>query len=601
MTSDEFDPFEPLEDPFDPISGDTIVEDAAESSYAPSATSEDLRQEDIFEELQTRNWYRNDPPDDEEDEEAAMAMLSKFKCLKVHTQDSTIPKNLCQAQQSKEWPQWQEAMKVEMKNMETMEAWTEIVDHLPAGKTAIDTIWIYAKKYNEHGEFLKYKARLVARGFLERLGIDYNETFAPVCRYAVVRLFCAIAAQTGLKIFQDDCTASYLNAWLEKQKWIRLPDGKYALIQKALYGLKEAPREWFSTVKAYLLSEGLTQSQYDPCVFFKKDVMLSIFVDDILSMGKGAEDFRTKFKNKFPTGSGGEAKHFIGLRITHTKSTINVDQQAYVDQKLEEFSDFLHPSTCYSSPLLPDFPNQLALAENSTETEPLFPYRSMVGSLVHVMNGTRFDIAAAVSVVSRFLNSPKKIHCDMVKRIFYYLRGNPTQLEYKKTKSTNQLLAFCDSSYANLENYSSLCGFAYKLGNSLIDWKSMRQPVVALSTAESEYIALTPCIQAGLWLRGILAELGIPQDTTPTSIFEDNAACIFMANNPQNSKRTRHIQVRYHWVRQHLEDKAFKLIPCKTHEQLADIFTKGVHGPKLRSNIAALGMNPLKSSKLGES
>lgn len=611
LADSDFDPFETLDDPNE-ISGTTLEEEEPglgdpeennvqrdEEEYQPSETSEDIRQAEIFNELQTRDWYANDDGNIEDEEDnVARALFAKYKCFRVHKQDPTIPKNLFQAQKSPEWQNWKAAMDDEMENMSKMQVWKEVVKSLPPGERAIDTIWVFAKKYDEQGVFLKYKARLVARGFLERFGIDYEETFAPVCRYAVVRLFCAIAASRGWKIFQDDCTAAYLNAWLEKGKWIKLPDGSFAFIQKALYGLKESPREWFQTVKAYMISDNFKQSEYDPCVFYKSDVMVSIFVDDTISMGIGAEKFRRKFKEKFPSKSGGEAHHFIGLRISNQNDSICIDQEAYINQKLTEYEEFLDPNTCYSSPLLPDFAHTLTSAEKSDECEPSFPYRSMVGSLVHVMNGTRFDIAAAVSIVSRYLNSPKKIHCDMVRRIYYYLRGNPLKhLEYKKGDMA--LIGFCDSSYANLENYASLSGYAFKLGGSLIEWKSMRQPVVALSTAESEYIALTPCFQAGLWLRGILSELGVPQKAT--TVYEDNAACIFMAKNPQNSKRTRHIQVRYHWIRQYLENNSFKLQPCKTENQLADIFTKGAHGPQIRSTSSRLGMMTSKSPKLGES
>ena len=384
---------------------------------------------------------------------------------------------------------------------------------------------------------------------------------------------------------------------MPKGKWIRLPDNRYVFIKKALYGLKESPREWFKTVEKFMLNENFKQSLHDPCVFFKNGTMVALFVDDTLSMGPGAENFRQKFKAKFPSSPGNEAKHFIGLRITQNHNSVSLDQEAYIKQKLEEYSTFLDPNTSYSSPLVPDFTNTLISNENSKDYEPNFPYRSMVGSLVHVMNGTRFDIAAAVSVVSRFLNSPKKIHCDMVRRIYYYLRGN-TNRKLTFTKSSLKLTGYCDASYSNLEDSSSLCGYAFLLGNTPIEWKSLRQPIVALSTAESEYIALTPCFQAGLWLRGFLNEIKIEQNTT--TIFEDNQASIFLANNPQNSKRTRHIQVRYHWIRQYLENNSFKLEHCKTKNQLADIFTKGVYGPQLRNTISQLGLLN-SSSKQGES
>lgn len=204
------------------------------------------------------------------------------------------------------------------------------------------------------------------------------------------------------------------------------------------------------------------------------------------------------------------------------------------------------------------------------------------------MSGTRFDIAAAVSIVSRFLDKPKKIHCNMVRRIFWYLRGSIDNKLLYERNSEMSLSGYVDSSYANLENYASLSGYAFQLGTGIISWQSSRQPVIALSSAEAEYIALTPAVQEVIWLKQILNELGYPQTNVP--IYEDNQSCILLARNPQDHKKTRHIQIRYHWIRQHLFDKTFNLQYCNTKSQKADMFTKGLFGPTLRIQCERLGM-----------
>jgi hypothetical protein len=270
-----------------------------------------------------------------------------------------------------------------------------------------------------------------------------------------------------------------------------------------------------------------------------------------------------------------------------------LDQDTYINQKLDEFESIIGPnlSLKVATPLTTNFQELLIEANESTEKEPKFPYREMVGSLVYLSNGTRFDIAAAVSIVSRFMNDPKKIHCDMVRRIYHYLRGNRKSLKFKLGGEII-LKGGCDASWANAEDYSSIAGYYFKLGSSLISWQSYKQPVKALSTAESEYIALTSAFQEGIWLRQFLESIGYKQETT--KIQEDNRACIFMAKNPQDKKRTRHIQVKYHWVRDQIENREFELEYVNTKDQLADIFTKGFLGPQLRDNCNKLGLVPNK-------
>jgi hypothetical protein len=416
-----------------------------------------------------------------------------------------------------------------------------------------------------------------------------------------VRAIVTLAASNDWNIYQDDCKAAYLNALLQAKKWIKivLPDEsvKYVLIRKCLYGLKESAREWFKLLKAYLLSQDFKQNPADPCVFFKLDIdskleiVLALFVDDTMTTGKESAvlTFRENFKRKFKVSEkGGICKHFLSMRFSSDEEYYYMDQSTYITQILSRYSQYLKQEKFgVSTPLLPNFQNELLEAELNPTYETNFPYREMVGSLVYAANGTRFDITAAVSIVSRFANKPTKIHCEMVRRIYHYLRTNPRKLRFKK-KADIKLIGYCDSSLGNLEDFSSLAGYCFLLGNTIISWKSFKEPVVALSTAEAEYIALTSAVQECIYLQHFLTGLGYI--STKTEIHEDNHACIALAKNPQDKKRTRHIQIRFHWIREQLEKGVYVLIPTKTHEQLADLFTKGFHGPQLRSISTKLGL-----------
>ena len=246
------------------------------------------------------------------------------------------------------------------------------------------------------------------------------------------------------------------------------------------------------------------------------------------------------------------------------------------------------------SPLNPQFQSLLHDANKSDEVWIEFPYREMVGSLIYLSTMTRIDISAAVTVVSKFLSNPKKIHCLMVQRIYWYLRATPNLgLNFEKKKKTG-IECYCDSSYANLDDFKSLCGHLITFNDTPIIWKSHSQVCTAKSTQEAEYIALTPAMQDVLWIRTIMEEMKISLPCT--KIFEDNDACIILAQNPQSTVKTRHIQVKYHWIREHLEKKEAVLVPIETTKQKADILTKGFYGPAMQSNCISLNLKNSKES-----
>ena len=212
----------------------------------------------------------------------------------------------------------------------------------------------------------------------------------------------------------------------------------------------------------------------------------------------------------------------------------------------------------------------------------------MVGSLMYAMLATRPDLATAVSVVSKFLSNPKDTHIKLVKQIYKYLRSHLDYgLVYKKSGSVN-LTGYADASYANEEKCASRSGYGFMLGKSLISWYSGSQPVIAQSSAEAEYYAAGFAANEAIWLKQLLESLGFSQETI--TIYEDNLACIALTKNPQFHKKTKHIQVKYHVIRQYVENQILKFIYIPTKDQLADMFTKGLPGCKLRSILTSIGL-----------
>ncbi len=220
-------------------------------------------------------------------------------------------------------------------------------------------------------------------------------------------------------------------------------------------------------------------------------------------------------------------------------------------------------------------------------------------SVMYAMLCSRPDLACAIFVVSQFLDRPKLTHVKLVQRNLQYIRSNiDLKLVYKSDNKNFQLVGYCDASYANETDFRSRTGFGFTLGDSLISWYSKKQSVPAQSAAESQYYAATSAANEGIWLQKLIRDLGIKQDTI--TLFEDNQACIALAKNPEDHKRTKHIQVKYHVIREYVAKGLIKMVYCNTKDQLAYIFTKGVPGHLLRTCLTKFGIvsdNEFKSRR----
>ena len=568
-------------------------------------TAEEFESDFSNNEYFTAEEFLSDPSGSEYEPETdssnnSSRVLSAFEKV-FQIAEVLLPLTEKDALQSPECKKWIKAMNNEMASMDYNCVWTEVVDELPPGSTFLETRWVFTK----NGE--KYKARLVAKGFKEKYGIDYEEIFAPVAKFPSIRVLISHAASMGYTLYQDDIKTAFLNAPLDISKWIRLPNKKFAFLNRAMYGLKEAPRAWYKEFEKFMKNEKFTKSKADQCVFIRGNLVIGLYVDDILSTGpeKEVEQFRDTLKKRFRlSDKGGLADKYLGVKITQTKNEIAIDQIDYLKEKLREYEEFLDPFEKNTTPLTPSFQNEIEQAEEEYVSNSDFPYRSMVGSLMYAMLGTRFDIAAAVSVVSKYCEKPKRIHCEMVKKIYYYLRQTiDHQLIYKYNQK-QLLMGYCDASHANLEKSKSLSGYVFTLGETAISWNASRQKSVAASTCEAEYIALMPCLQECIWLKCLLQELGHEQGLV--KIAEDNQACIALSKDQVNHKATRHIKLKYNWIRETLDEgDVAELEYIQTKEQLADIFTKGVFGPRLkemRNKLGLLGiLKPGENLKIADS
>ncbi|GKB33893.1 putative ribonuclease H-like domain-containing protein [Tanacetum coccineum] len=475
---------------------------------------------------------------------------------------------------------WVEAMQEELLQFKIQKVWT-LVD-LPYGKKAIGTKWVYRYKKDERGIVVRNKARLVVQGYKQEEGIDYDEVFAPVARIEAIRLFLAYASFMNFLVYQMDVKSAFLYGTIEEEVYVSQPLGfvdpefpeKVYKVEKALYGLHQAPRAWYETLSTYLLDNGFYRGQIDKTLFIKRvkdDILLvQVYVDDIIfgSTKKSlCTDFEQIMHKRFQMSSIGELTFFLGLQVKQKEDGIFISQDKYVGEILKKFgfSSIRTAST-------PIETNKALTIDEDGEDVDVHLYRSMIGSLMY-LTSSRPDIMFSVCACSRFQVQPKVSHLNAVKRIFRYLKGRPNLGLWYPKDSPFILEAFSDSDYAgaSLDRKSTTGGCQF-LGSRLISWQCKKQTVVANSTTEAEYIAASHCCGQVLWIQNQMLDYGY--NFMQTKIHVDNESAICVVKNPVYHSKTKHIEIRHHFIRDSYEKRLIKMVKIHTNNNVAYLLTK---------------------------
>lgn len=469
----------------------------------------------------------------------------------------------------------------EIDAIERNDTW-ELTD-LPSGHKTIDVKWVYKTKLKENGDVDKYKARLVAKGYKQEYGIDYNEFFAPVARHDTIRLVTAFAAQNSRPIYQLDVKSAFLHGNLDEQVFVKQPPGyvkngsenKVYRLKKALYGLKQAPRAWYSRIEAYFLKAGFHKCPYEHTLFVKlgdkgKLLIVCLYVDDLIFTGNDDvmfQEFKQSMMAEFEMTDLGMLHYFLGIEVVQSDKGIFISQKKYVQDILDRFEmKYCNPA---STPT--EFGLKFNKDRNGRKVDNTL-YKQIVGSLMYLTT-TRPDIMYSVSLISRYMENPTEMHLLAAKRILRYLQGT-RDLGLFYQKGEKGLFGFTDSDYAgDQDDRRSTSGYVFMLGTAAVSWSSKKQPIVTLSTTEAEFIAATACACQAIWLRRILEELQVKQ-VTATIIFCDNNSAIKLSKNPVLHGRSKHIDVKYYFLRDLSQDGTIELVYCRTEDQVADIQTK---------------------------
>ena len=452
------------------------------------------------------------------------------------------------------------------------------------------------------GSIDKYKARLVAKGFRQKYGIDYTETFSPVVKYVTLRTVIAIAKYFDWPLDQLDVVTAFLYGVMKEQVFCVIPegvelDGDFDCLElvKAIYGLKQASRVWNETFDEFVCSIGFQVSGFDPCLYIMTVnghcAFILVYVDDVLVTGSSPELIaRTKddLKTRFEMTDSGKCAFVLGIELLEgADGSVTMCQRRYVDDILKHFG--MSECKAVASPV--DVSSRLISSNVATKIS--VPFREAVGALMHLTTATRPDIAYAVSYASRFMENPQDEHWVAVKRIFRYLQGTKTHGIRYTPNDKIDFRGYSDADWAgDLADRKSTSGYVFMLLGATVSWGSKKQPSVSLSTSEAEYIALSLAIQEGKWIHRLLCEImaAADKESPELMIQEDNQSCIKMTKNPVNHGCAKHIDIKYHHIRDEVKRGEVKLEYCETTVMLADIMTKGLHGPRHKDLTARLGI-----------
>lgn len=502
------------------------------------------------------------------------------------------PKDYEEAMSSKDRNKWIIAMQEEMESLKKNSTW-ELTD-LPEKREAIGCKWVFKVKKNEKGVVQRYKARLVAQGFSQKFGVDFNEVFAPVGRQSTFRTLLSVAGRRKMKVHHLDAKTAFLNGSLEEVIYMNQPPGfnfedqrKVCLLKKSIYGLKQAARTWYEKVNEALIDGGFTQGKADPCLYTKKIgndwCYVLIYVDDVLVVCRTrdqVEAIRKLLASKFEIMDLGEIKHYLGIEVTRDEhGNFELRQSEYIDQVakmfgLEEAKEAKTPMEIgyYKSP-----------SETSRKLVNNKDYQKLLGCLLYISINTRPDITASVNILAQKTSSPSQEDWEQLKRVVRYLKGtSELKLKLSDNGGVNgeELFGYSDANWAeDKETRKSNSGYVFFLNGGVISWSCRKQTCVSLSSTEAEFIALSDTCQETIWLRRLLVDMHEAMKN-PTLIYEDNQSCLKIIKEEKFSNRTKHIDTRFHFVKDHVEKGHIHCKFCPTEIMIADILTKPL--PRIR-------------------
>jgi hypothetical protein len=524
--------------------------------------------------------------------------------------------------------QWRAAVNEHLAGHARLHTFEEII--IPSHRRAIPGKWVFALKTSPTGQIDRFKARFVIQGFRQRQGLDFTEVFSPTIRSEQIRLALALAAEwmgrsrrsvnskMSVQIAKADVSDAYLTAPLpdDENVLFELPAGYTPTLHapaghrvvarsiKAQMGLKQSGRVWHSHFHSILLAQNFAQCNSAPCLYLRPHaggiVLVGLFVDDLLLINHSTdssalEDLINKelsayLKIKYSP----DLDKFLGAEFNITEDGIRMHLSSYIKSIVERFDE--EDSSSAPTPALasPDSSANAADEAFLLRVDKL-TYQSITGAAMFCQTTCRPDIAHAVNLLSRRMSQPRVCDLRAARRVLRYLRdtaGLGLLFPFDSHPTLSGLHAFADSDWANdrVERRST-SGYIALYNGAPISWHSGLQPVIALSTCEAEYVSLCDCCREIAYIRQLLAFLQCaPIRATP--IYEDNQGTIDLVHNPVHHRRTKHVDVKYHYIRQAEAAGVVLVHKVPTLDNRADLFTKPLSGSLFATHVSALLHSP---------
>ncbi|KFY93342.1 hypothetical protein V498_04468 [Pseudogymnoascus sp. VKM F-4517 (FW-2822)] len=507
--------------------------------------------------------------------------------IKASHEAGPKPKNFETAKRSAEADQWLAAMQDEYHSLIENNTW-EVVD-IPPGRRPLSTRWVFKQKMGLDGSILKHKARFVARGFEQQQGVDFDETYASVVKPPSYKFFFAMQA------LKDDVFITPPDGYPEE-------NGKVLKLNKGLYRLKQSPRVWYQKLKGWLDENEWAVSSWDSSVFVSNGTFMTVYVDDLNIFRENLQSIlqvKKLLSSNFKMTDLGEISWYLGMEIIRHDGKIFLSLSQYFQDILDRFG--LHDIKPVSTPADPTVTLQ---SKNDATASPAFKkrYQAMVGSLNWPAGVSRPDISFATGRIGRFSSNPSKQHMDAVERIYAYIRGTiDLCIAYEENSSQDTLEAVVDSDWgACADTRRSTSGWLIKLAGAPISWSSKRQRTVALSSTEAEYMAATEAAKEAVWLKRFINELAIPGMEIKTVIIQiDNNGAMKLTKNPEFHGRTKHIEMRHHFIRELIREGDIDVARVPTRDNQSDILTKALPRPIFQELVGKMGLQQFKKTTRG--
>ncbi|CAI7811442.1 unnamed protein product [Closterium sp. NIES-54] len=519
--------------------------------------------------------------------------------------DIPTPRSYAKAIEGPYSSQWQSAMDAEMASWKSTGTYVDEIP--PPGANIVSGMWIFRVK-PPPGSPPVFKARYVARGFSQRQGVDYFQTFSPTLKMTTPRVLLHVAAQRDYELHSLDFSTAFLQGSLHEEIWLRrppgftgsFPPGTQWSLRRPVYGLRQAPREWHDTLRTTLAALGFAPSTADPSLFLRIDTSLPpfyilVYVDDLVfatADTAGLAHVKSELQKRHTCTDLGELRSYLGLQITRDRAhrTITLTQSHMVQQVLQRF-DFTYSSP-QATPL--STRHSLSALPSDESVEPSGPYPELVGCLMYLMTCTRPDLAYPLSILARYVapGRHRPEHMAAAKRVLRYLCSTSGLGLVLGGRRPVVLTSHADASWADDQaTQRSSQGYTFSLGSGSVSWRSTRTSSVLGSSCEAEIYAGAMAAQELRWLTYLLTDLGEPPCSPPV-LCVDNKAMLALCREHRLEHRTKHIALRYFLARELQQRGQLRLAYVASEANTADIFTKALPPGDHQRFCTMLGLVP---------